>query len=191
MQVNFLRGGGGGEFSRAELLLRKLDGGDKAPVEGDPDARSAGDRHEALAGFEGLVDDVLGPVAAAGAGIARLGEIGQGSQVDIVGPPDPAFQHPAAPDRRAGRLGGIVDPAGFGQPAHPPDLEVDHPAGPDLEGFAGIGSREDRFIQAQGGAQLGLQPGVVDDVVVSQGLLDVIQVESIQLAAGAGRSSRL
>jgi hypothetical protein len=69
---------------------------------------------------------------------------------------------------------------------HAPQLDVDDAAGAQLDGLLGVVRGADAFVQADGGLELGLQLGVVDDVVVAERLLDHHQVEIVELSKMSG-----
>jgi hypothetical protein len=99
--------------------------------------------------------------------------------VQISRPANAGFQHPAGPDRDIIRSANIVHGNGLGQTADPTDFDVDDPAGVDFDSQPGIPFGVDAFIQADRGFELGLEFGMVNDVVVALGLLDHEQVEII------------
>ena len=130
----------------------------------------------------GGLDDVALPVALAGRDIAGQHEIRQRGERDVVRAPDAGFQHAAAPHRDAGGLRDIVHALGLAESAHAAQLDVDDAAGAQADGLLGVVRGADALVQADGRLELGLQRGVVDDVVVRQRLLDHHQVEIVELA---------
>ena len=69
----------------------------------------------------------------------------------------------------------------FHQATHSPRLDVDHTAGPDVNRLANIVERVKAFIKADRGLKLGLERSVVDQVIVSEWLLDQKQIERVKL----------
>ena len=66
---------------------------------------------------------------------------------------------------------------------HPPDaalLDVDDPTGAELEGGGRIGRRPDRLVQAQIRSDLCLELGVLEEVLMMQGLFDHQQLEIVE-----------
>ena len=80
----------------------------------------------------------------------------------------------------ASREAEVVHPLRLAQAAHAADLDVDHPAGTQVERLARVVGRVDALVEADRRLQGGLEPGVVDDVVVGQRLLDQEQVEVVE-----------
>ena len=89
--------------------------------------------------------------------------------------------HPAAPDGYTPGQAVVVNPPRLEQPAQSADLDVDDSAGPQVERLASVLRRMNALVQADRGRQLGLESRMIDDVIVSQGLLDQQQVERIEL----------
>ena len=71
---------------------------------------------------------------------------------------------------------------GFGEAAHAPKLDVDDAARVQADCLRRLVRGADALVQADGGLQLRLQYGVIDDVVVRERLLDHHQVEIVELA---------
>src|SRR2546425_2756974 len=78
--------------------------------------------------FDGRIDDVFLPVAAAGGDVARKGEAGESGKGNIVGAADSGFEHSAAPD--GDFLGGTIflDGAPAGMSADAAEFDVDDAA---------------------------------------------------------------
>ena len=74
----------------------------------------------------------------------------------------------------------IVDALGFGEAAHAAELDVDDAAGVHRDGLLGVMRRADAFVETDRRFELGLQLGVIDDLVVRQRLLDHHQIEFVQ-----------
>ena len=66
------------------------------------------------------------------------------------------------------------------QAPHAADLDVDDPAGAQVEGLARVVGRVNALVEADRRLQGRLEPGVVDDVVVRQGLFDQEEVEVVE-----------
>src|ERR1700733_2401637 len=130
--------------------------------------------------FHLRLDDVFGPVAAAGGGVAGPREIRQRGHGDVVRAADAGFQHASAPDRNRFLLAKIVDAAGYGVSADAAQLHIDDFAGADFDGGAGVLDVMDAFVEADRSFELALQRGVGIDVVVPQRLLDHDQVEGVE-----------
>ncbi len=78
------------------------------------DAGRGGNFYRALRrDFHFRLDDVFGPVAAAGGDVAGQSEIRQRGHGDVVRATDAGFEHAAAPDRDGFLLAEIVDAAGW------------------------------------------------------------------------------
>ena len=113
--------------------------------------------------------------------IAGQREAGKAGEGDVRGPADAELVHPAAPDRDPSGVTVVVNPLRLEQAAQPADLDVDHPAGAQVERLAGVVGRVDALVETDWCDQLGLEPGVIDDVVVRQRLFDQEQVEGVEL----------
>ena len=68
--------------------------------------------------------------------------------------------------------------------ANPPHFDIDHPAGANFKGFPRVFHGKNGFIQADRGVDLRLYPGMIDQIVIGEGLLDIIQFEAIQFLKG-------
>src|SRR5580693_5684592 len=146
------------------------------------DAGRAGNFYRALRrDFHFRLDDVFGPVAAAGGDVAGQSEIRQRGHGDVVRAADAGFKHSSAPHRDGFLLAKIVDAAGWGVAADAAQFHVDDFAGADFDGGAGVLDIVNAFVQADRSVELALQLGVGVDVVVAEGLLDHDQVEGVEL----------
>src|SRR5437879_11076420 len=90
----------------------------------------------------------------------------------VVRASDTHLEHPAAPDRYVAGGADIVDALRGREPANSPRLDVDHPRRAYLDRFSGVVTRVDRLVEADRRRDLTLQRGVVDEVIVCEGLLD-------------------
>src|SRR5580693_9867110 len=154
---------------------------DAVQARGVADARRGGNFYRALRrDFHFRLDDVFGPVAAAGGNVAGKGEIWQRGHGDVVRAADAGFQHASAPDGNGFLLAEIVDAAGSGVAADAAEFHVDDFAGADFNGGAGVLDIMDAFVEADRSFELSLQRGVGIDVVVAQRLLDHNQVEGVE-----------
>src|SRR5271170_4405130 len=131
--------------------------------------------------FHFRLDDVFGPVAAAGGDVAGEGEIWQRGHGDVVRAADAGFQHSAAPDGYGFLLAEIVNAAGWGVAADAAQFYIDDLAGADFDGGAGMLDIVNAFVEADRRIELALQRGVGVNVVVAEGLLDHDQVEGVEL----------
>src|SRR5580658_2947364 len=95
---------------------------------------------------------------------------------------DARFEHAPAPYRNLLGAANVVNLFGFAESAYASDFDVDDAACPGLERNGRGTCADDRFIEANRGAQFFLQAGVVVDVVVPQRLLDHQQVELIEVS---------
>src|ERR1700723_977120 len=127
------------------------------------------------------LDDVFTPVAPGCGDIAWQGEVFQRREGDVMGAADARLEHTAAPDWDAALLGRVVDGDGFGKSPHAAKLDVDDLAGLHLDGGQSVTAVVNGFVEADGGLQALLQQGVVEEVVVPEGLLDHEQVEGVEL----------
>ena len=93
---------------------------------------------------------------------------------------DARFEHAAAPYGNAMFLTDIVDALGFGESAHAAEFDVDDSAGLDS-----IAARHDApsgcTRRGRWAFRFALELGVIDDVIVSERLLDHHQVEVVEL----------
>ena len=126
-------------------------------------------------------DDVLGVILVRARDIAGDRESGQRGDRDVGRPADAELVHPAAPDGHAARIAMIVHALRLEQAAQAADLDIDDPAGAQVESLAGVVGRVDALVQADRRLRDDcLEPGVVDDVVVGQRLLDQEQAEIVE-----------
>src|SRR5438270_9935928 len=141
------------------------------PVPGDSDG--------AVVRFDRGIDNVLavGPVRAGY--VAGQREAFQARDRDVCGAADAELVHAAAPDGYAARSAQVVDAPSFAQATQAADLDVDDAAAAQVERLARVVDRMDALVEADRRFELGLQPGVIDDVVVGERLLDHHQVEVI------------
>ena len=94
-------------------------------AESEADALSFGDRNGSVRIHrDWRRDDFFGEVALRGGYIAGHGKTGKGGEMDVVGAPDAALQHAAAPRRNPGALGEVGDVPRRGEPAYPAGLDV-------------------------------------------------------------------
>ena len=152
-------------------------------VDADPRPLGHADRPRP-AQLDERIDDVFPIITPAGREIMGQGEIREGGEVKVVGPPDSRFEHPAAPHRDAGRPAMVVDRPGLDDAADPADLDIDDAAGAHLESRPGGRQREDAFIQAERRAHLLLELGMLPEVVRGVRLLDKQQPEFVQGGEG-------
>src|SRR3990172_11916478 len=75
------------------------------------------------------LDDILGPVAAAGRYVAGQREIGQRRKRDVMRAADAGFQHAAAPHRNALVAAEIMNAPRRAVAAHAAQLDIDDAAG--------------------------------------------------------------
>src|SRR5271156_4765866 len=154
---------------------------DALHARGVADSRRGGNFYRASRrDFHFRLDDVFGPVAAAGGYVARKREIRQRGHGDVVRAADAGFQHASAPDGDSFLLAEIMNAAGCGVAAEAAELHIDYFAGADFDGGAGVLDVVNTFVETDGSFELALQRGVGVDVVVAQGLLDHDQVEGVQ-----------
>src|SRR5579859_1581155 len=148
----------------------------------ESDSRARGHANGALRrdGYFRL-DDVLVPVAPARGHVARQRKIRQRRKRDIVRPPNPGLQHPAAPHRHMLRLADVVDLLRYRVPAHASHLDVDDLARSQRDGGLCLLQRVNAFIQANRRLQFFLQRHVTVQIVPAQRLLDHHQMERIEL----------
>ncbi len=95
---------------------------------------------------------------------------------------DTGFQHPAAPDRHIPLPAVCLDPARLAVTRDSPELDVDDPAGFKFECLPRVLDAENRFVETDRRADPGLQLRMIDDVVISQRLLDQHEIEFVQPA---------
>src|SRR2546425_13002526 len=103
--------------------------------------------------FDGGIDDIFVPVAAAGGDVAGKGEAGESGKGNIVGAADSGFEHSAAPD--GDFLGGTIflDGAPAGMSADAAEFDVDDAARAQFDRRGSIAYMADRFVQADGRAE--------------------------------------
>src|SRR5271168_5099182 len=155
---------------------------DAVQARGVADARRGGNVYGAARrDFYFRLDDVFGPIAAAGGNIAGQREIRQRGHGDVVRAADAGFQHAAAPDGNGFLPAEIVNAAGWGVAADAAQFYIDDLAGADFDGGAGMLNIVNAFVKADGRIELALQRGVGVNVVVAQGLLDHDQVKGVEL----------
>src|SRR5271155_3658952 len=154
---------------------------DAVQARGVADAWRGGNFYRAFCGdLHFRLDDVFGPVAAAGGNVAGKREVRQRGHRDVVRAADAGFEHASAPHGDGFLLAEIVNPARGGVAADAAELHIDNFAGADFDGGAGVLDIVDALVEADGRFQLALQRGVRIDVVVAQGLLDHDQVEGAE-----------
>src|SRR5271170_5460922 len=154
---------------------------DAVQARGVADARRGGNVYGAARrDFHFRLDDVFGPIAAAGGKVAGLREIRQRGHSDVMRAADAGFQHASAPHGDGFLLAEIVDAAGGSVAADAAELHIDNFAGADFDGGAGVLDIVDALVQANGSFELALQRGVGIDVVVAQRLFDHDQVEGVE-----------
>src|SRR3984957_1605850 len=113
------------------------------------DAGRSGNFYRALSGdFDLRLDDVFGPVAAAGGNIAGQREIRQRGHGEVVRAPDAGFQHASAPDWNGFLLAEIVDPAGGCVASDAAEFHIDDFAGADFDGGPGMLDIVNAFVEA-------------------------------------------
>src|ERR1019366_3304899 len=184
---NRLAGESASPTRSAEYLFPHRDAAHEIEIDGVAEAGFVAQRYGAVRrGFDGGLDDVPLPVALAGGDIAGEHEGGQAGERDVVGAPDAGLQHAAAPDRDAGGLGDIVHAFSLAESGDAAELDVDDAAGAQLDGLLGVARGANALVEADGGLELRLERGVIDDVVVIQRLLDHHQVKIVQLAQVVG-----
>src|SRR6202789_3433005 len=131
--------------------------------------------------FHFRLDDVFGPIAAAGGNVAGQREIRQRGHGDVVGAADAGFEHAAAPHRNRFRLTQIVNFPGGGVAADAAEFHIDDFAGADFDRGAGVLVIVNTSVEADRRFELALQRGVGIDIVVAQRLLDYDQEKRVQL----------
>ena len=104
--------------------------------------------------------------------VGRQGAARQRGHGQVERPAEAGLQHAPAPQRHAGVAAALVDAACLDQAADPPHLEADRAAGPEGQGRLEVVERADRLVEADGHVDLAGQPGVADQVVGGEGLLD-------------------
>src|SRR3972149_3531592 len=145
-----------------------------------PKARLAWDGNRRI-GIEGeaRLGDVLTVIPIRGRDIAGESEARQRGERQIRRPSNPRLQHPSAPHGYPAFSAEVVDRATFLRGPPPAGLDFDDPAGADLYGLPRVPAREDALVEADGRAQPCLEPAVVDQVVLRQGLLDQQKIKII------------
>src|SRR5271170_1176085 len=155
---------------------------DAVQARGVADARRGGNVYGAARrDFYFRLDDVFGPIAAAGGNVAGQREIRQRGHGDVVRAADAGFQHASAPHGDGFLLAEIVNPVCGGVAANAAQFHIDDFAGAGFDGGAGVLDVVDALVEADGRFQLALQRGVRIDVVVAQRLFDHDQVEGVEL----------
>src|ERR1035441_1529432 len=125
--------------------------------------------------------DVALPVPLAGRHVSRQHEVLQGSQRNVMRAPDPGLQHAAAPHRYASRMGYVVNLLGFGKSSHASQLNIYDASRTHSNRLLRMMRATDAFVQADGSIETSLQFRVIDDLVVSQRLLDHHEVELVEM----------
>jgi len=131
---------------------------------------------------DGLFGEVLGIEAAGGEDVGGVGEVVEHGEGDADGDAGAAFEHAADPAGDAGPLAEVVDFERVGESAAASGLDVDVFAGAEGDGFFGGADGVDTFVEADGCFDIALEFGVVDDIVVIEGLFDHGEVEFVDLA---------
>src|SRR5580693_4114706 len=98
--------------------------------------------------FDKRVDDVLFPITFAGGHIAGQRVAGQGSDRDVVGAANPAFEHAATPGRNFAREAKGLNLARAGMPADATQLDVNDPRGTELDGGFRVAEVPNRLVEA-------------------------------------------
>src|SRR5580704_12129308 len=141
--------------------------------------------------FHRGLDNIASPVALAGRYIARQHEVGKRSQRDIVRAADAGFEHSSTPYGNSGGLSDVMHALGFSKSTDAAELDINDPASLHIDGLFGLVRAPDAFIQADGGFKLGLQLRVIDNLVVSERLLDHHQSEFVQTLEQRGVAQRV
>src|ERR1035437_8062059 len=187
MEESRLAGGSACPTNSTEDLLPHRDAFNEIEIDLVAETGSVAQRNGAVRrSFHLGRDDVPLPVALTGGDVAGEHEVGQAGEGDVVGAPDAGLQHAAAPDRDAGGLGDIVHAFGLAESGDPAELDVDDAAGAQLDGLLGVARGANALVEADGGLELRLERGVIDDVVVNQRLLDHHEVKIVQFAQVLG-----
>src|SRR5580704_4434630 len=97
-----------------------------------------------------------------------------------MGASDARFEHAAAPDRNLLGVADVVNLLGFAESSYTSNFDIDEAACAGLDRNGRSAGADDRLIEANGGAQLLLQPGVIENVVIPERLLDHQQIELIE-----------
>src|SRR5260370_3129384 len=108
--------------------------------------------------------------------IAWEGEPRQRGKRDVVRASDACFEHSAAPHGNVRLPRRVVDGNRFRQPAYAANFDVDDPASAQFNCRLGITAVANRFIQANAGLDLLLQPPLALKVVPPERLLRHQQV---------------
>ena len=104
------------------------------------------------------------------------------SMVPALGARKPAIMRTRTKHRDVIVLADIVYFPGLAEAAHPSDFDIHDAAGAGFDGGGRVAGVADGLVQANGGSQFALQPGVVVDVVIPQRLLDHQELEAIKFA---------
>src|SRR5690625_3429778 len=106
-------------------------------VQADTDAGAFRDGLDAVFRVQHAVGDVFVPVTVGAGGVAGQHEVFEAAQVQVVGPAEAGFEHPAAPDGSTERECHVVGAPRLQVPAHAADLQVDDPAGVEFQCLPG------------------------------------------------------
>src|SRR5256885_812235 len=137
------------------------------------DPRSGRHAHGAVAlDDERLADDLGREVASRRGDVTGQAEVRQRREVHVVRAADAHLEHAAAPDRHVVRGGHVVHRLRGGETADATGLDVDDLRRTDRDRLPRVFGRVDRLVQADRGAYLLRELGVVDDVVVRERLFD-------------------
>src|SRR5258708_3084817 len=97
-----------------------------------------------------------------------------------MGPPDTGFQHATGPEGYTALSAYLFDAVGLAMAANTSKFDVNDPARAKFDGMLCIRKRAHRFIQTDGRFDLFLQLGMIEHIIVRQGLLDHHQFEFVE-----------
>ena len=123
--------------------------------------------------------------------IARQRETGQRREREIRRASEPGLEHPAAPRGDTVIAAHVVDARRFEVAADAAGLDAHDRARAELDRLARDARRGDRLVEADRRLDQPRQPGVADEVVVGERLLDEQQVERVERAEVGGVGERV
>src|SRR5439155_609479 len=151
-----------------------------SPLRLHADARAGRYGYRAVGLEYERLGQVLGEVPVARARIARHRDPGQGGEREIRRPADAGLEHAPDPARGPLALRGVVDTARLEDAPDPTGLDVDDAAGAEPDRCLGVARRTDGLVEADRRAEPRLERGVLDEVLVVQGLLDHDEPELVE-----------
>src|SRR5579884_3427229 len=134
---------------------------------------------------EGRLDEVLGVEDPRGRHVGGQREVRKGGEGEVEPAADAGFQHPPTPDRHRPGPAEVVDLGAGDDAADSRRLDVDDAARPEPQRGPGDPRRARALVEADGGAQGGLQIGEIAQRLGRQRLLDHQQSQLVQLRPGA------